>query len=760
LARVERLAVGMKLWPLLHGELSVDAVQMEGVTLQLIRNRDGEGNWEGLAPPPPQAQADIEEGGGQTPVVALAIGSLRLRNGQITLDDRLLGRRLSLDAIELESGPLRPGEPMELRLAFAPRLPALTGQVRLQGAATFDPVSGWLEVAGLSARLDAEGALLDGGSGRLELTGGLRAMLGRGLGALSAELRGLRLHAEIDRAGLRGKAELAGDLHFDHLDRRLRGDALRLQVRGQANGNELRGELQGGIDASFDGDGLRVARLGEFALAGEMRQEGVAVKGVLRGDLELDRLANRVVSGPLRLAFDAEGATLPGGPLHGEARAQLSATLDGAAFHLAKLQATAEDLLLEGDLNGYNLATNPTLDGQLRLPTFDLRRLLSRRGLSLPASGDPSVLQRVKASLGFKAERGTGLNSGSLLRLSPLELEVDDSRLTGNVTLKGGTVGFELTLDRIDLDRYLPPQPPPTPPATEDAAPSPLDWLRKLDVNGALEVGQAQGRGLRAEKLRLRLRGANGLWTLDPQVGAFYQGDLQGELGIDLNGAPPQLRLKGSATGLALAPLLRDLGGEERLSGKAHLDADLKAKGLDAAAVRHSLGGTLGVRIEDGSIAGFNLAQLLLDRKASLLGEALEQEALPPRTDFSELTASVSFAEGILSNRDLTAKAPLLRLEGAGTLELPRGPLDYHLTALVVNSAKGPGVKGLKALEGLPIAIRLRGDYLGPDYQIELEPLLGEISQRQSRAKAEPALPKAPPETAPPVQEAMQGPPP
>ena len=47
------------------------------------------------------------------------------------------------------------------------------------------------------------------------------------------------------------------------------------------------------------------------------------------------------------------------------------------------------------------------------------------------------------------------------------------------------------------------------------------------------------------------------------------------------------------------------------------------------------------------------------------------------KTDFSELSASFTIKNGVAHNEDLDAKSPLLRLGGAGDINIAASSLDY-----------------------------------------------------------------------------------
>jgi AsmA protein len=107
------------------------------------------------------------------------------------------------------------------------------------------------------------------------------------------------------------------------------------------------------------------------------------------------------------------------------------------------------------------------------------------------------------------------------------------------------------------------------------------------------------------------------------------------------------------------------------------------------------------------------------------------------KTDFSELSASFRIADGVARNDDLSAKSPLLRLAGAGDIDIGNERLDYLLKASVVATSKGQGGGELDSLKGLTIPVRLTGPFEKPDWKIELAGLAGEAAKAKVEEKKE-----------------------
>jgi AsmA protein len=97
--------LGVKLFPLLRGELVVDRVRLKGADLRLLRRADGHGNWEGIGSnetPPPAGEKTRH-----ITVDGVAIEDSRL----LFVDEAPPGRRVEITALRLTTDEIAPDEP-------------------------------------------------------------------------------------------------------------------------------------------------------------------------------------------------------------------------------------------------------------------------------------------------------------------------------------------------------------------------------------------------------------------------------------------------------------------------------------------------------------------------------------------------------------------------------------------------------------------------------------------------------------------------
>jgi AsmA protein len=453
------------------------------------------------------------------------------------------------------------------------------------------------------------------------------------------------------------------------------------------------------------------------------------------GTIEVDEAADTLRISPLKLTVDAKGAALPQGSLRAQLQTALALKLDGSALQLDGLKLDSGDLHLSGNLQGADLNTQPAFSGALKLAEFNLRDWMSSQGLAVPETADPKVLSRVSADVTLDAQ-------GGITNMDKLALVLDDTRINGKASLKGSAIGFALNVDAIDLDRYLPPPQEESGAAAgagsaaEEGELFPIETLRGLNLNGVLNIQRLTVNKLLAEGVKITVKAGGGQLQMQQQVSSFYQGSYSGQTSINVQGKTPVLKIKSALSNIQAGPLLRDMTGEEeRLTGKGRFNADLTASGNSVDALKRSLGGNLSFRFEDGAVKGINLAQTIRELKALFDGNRATQTDEPQQTDFSELTGTGVITRGVLSNRDLYAKSPYIRVDGSGTVNLVNEKTDYDLKTILVNTSKGQGGKELAALEGVTIPLHVSGRYSDPSYSVNWGSVLMDSQKERLKDK-------------------------
>ncbi len=484
------------------------------------------------------------------------------------------------------------------------------------------------------------------------------------------------------------------------------------------------------------GQPVEVRMAGRFEASAPAIGGSFELKAVALADLESERYALR----DLRLDLDLEGDDLPGSRTRAALEAQIEADLKRQSLSVDPLRLGAYGLELEGRVEASGILGQPRFIAQIESAPFEPRALLRALGQNLPEMADPGAL-------GHGALALTVEGKGEEIEIAPLRLELDQSRLEGKVGLgAGGAITFDLALNAIDADRYLPPAAPEPESASAPAesgaeAPQevpvelPLETLRALDIEGRLAIGELKVANLKMERVVLPVRARQGLITLRPEV-ALYGGHYRGNPGLDARGDRPRFTLDEKIEGVAVGPLLEDLLGEAPVSGRATASVKLESHGAsDRQLLANAEGGGRFLFL-DGAVEGINIAAMVRAAKARLKGEKAPEEAGPKKTDFSELKGSFTLSGGVVHNDDLDAKIPLIRVRGHGEADLLAERLDYFVNAKIVGTLKGQGGADLDKLRGLVVPVRIRGPFADPDIDLQYDELLKQkIAAGKARIK-------------------------
>ncbi len=442
------------------------------------------------------------------------------------------------------------------------------------------------------------------------------------------------------------------------------------------------------------------------------------------GNLMIDLDNQRYTLKGFTLTTAAKGGAMPGGQLDVNLGADVEALLGEQQVLVQNLSLGALGIALDGSLNITNLDTEPNIAGQLASNEFDPREIFTKLGIEAPVTADETALNKASLSLGLQATPASAA-------LNDLKIILDDTTFSGEASvpsLEGAVppLRFALNVDSIDLDRYLPP--PSDAPASDtdtsgsDAGDSgaggdtpielPTDMLKQLDVNGVFSVGNVKVSNLTTRDIVVPIKAKGGKLGVENLTALMYEGKLDTTAGLDVNGATPAYSLKMSLDGIQADPLLADLTQKDSfLSGAGRVSADITTSGNTVNGLTAGLNGGFDTAFTDGSINGINLGYQIRRAKAALSGQRLGADAQDVKTDFSSLAVSGAFNQGVMTSTDLDMRSPLLRVGGAGTVDLPGEAVDYTLTTLITGTAQGQGGDDLASLKGVKLDVPIIGTF-------------------------------------------------
>jgi AsmA protein len=299
--------------------------------------------------------------------------------------------------------------------------------------------------------------------------------------------------------------------------------------------------------------------------------------------------------------------------------------------------------------------------------------------------------------------------------------KLDDSMLKAKIALTNFTplkATFEVTLDRLNVDRYAPPD-------RKEAKPDErvdLSALKGKTVTGKLAIGALTARRAKLENVKADIRLADGKLEIAPHSANFYGGTIAGSMTADANGN--RIGVKETAQNVGMGPLLRDVAQKDVLEGRGNIYVDVQTSGGTVTALKKALAGSARVEMKDGAIKGINLADSTRNMK-SMLGAKQQKADATQKTDFSEAGASFKITNGVARNDDLKVASPFVRIGGAGNLDIGNNTIDYLAKVTLAATAKGQGGRDAKDVAGVTIPVKLTGALDNPTWNVDYSGLLG-----------------------------------
>jgi AsmA protein len=625
----------------------------------------------------------------QVTLAGLAVDLVRYKDGRTNFDD-LLGE---------QKPPAKPAPKAEAP-AGAP-LAIDVGGVSLRNASV-----GWRdETDGTDLRLSnvnlKTGRIASGVPGKLELAAkidgrqpqaALQVNLDTGyrvnFETLAAALSSLDLKATGDAPGLAG------------FDARLKGDTVDYDPRAgriDLAGIELAAKSKDGLDAKLSIPKLQLAP---------------------------DRAESKAITGAVKLVKPQQTI---------DAKLALSALeAKGKIIQFARfdvdLDAKTGDLAVQG-----KLGTPVTLSldtKQVQLPGI---------AGDLALSGPDIPGKSLKAAVKGGARADWGKRNAN----AELALKVDESNIQAKVGVANWAqpaINFDVVADRLNVDRYFPPAKPGAAPAGGAGAPAgggaaaaekPIDLagLKTLNASGNVKVGALQVQNIKADNVAAGIKAAGGRLDVNPVSASLYQGTLAGAAALNANNN--SFALKQTLTNVSVGPLLRDAANQDLLEGRGNVALDVTTTGNTVTALKKALGGAANVALRDGAIKGVDLAGTIRQARAMLGSKsALEQAAKGgQKTDFTELTASFAIKNGVARNDDLKGASPLLRLAGAGDVDIGEGRIDYLLKATLVATSTGQGGKDAAQVAGVTVPVKVTGPFDALRYSVDVGALASDVAK-------------------------------
>ncbi|MFL6657189.1 MAG: AsmA family protein [Massilia sp.] len=309
-----------------------------------------------------------------------------------------------------------------------------------------------------------------------------------------------------------------------------------------------------------------------------------------------------------------------------------------------------------------------------------------------------------------------------------LKGKLDESVFDIKAGLRAAAYHLTLHIDKVDLGRYqgrLVPDAAPDDPSPVEAGDafdlSPLSMLR---ASGGIHVGELKVGTMHATNVRAALRSDAGKFVLQPIGADLYGGNGNGSFALDFtrSASTPHITFVQTLKAIKVGALLHDMLGKSPIDGKGDVQIDVNTEGTSTAQMRQGLAGTASLRLADGAVNGIDLASMVIGAK---MGEG--QVDSSQKTGFAQLAASFTIANGVAHNADLSARAKLFHVSGAGDIDLAREQVDYTLACTL-------------AMTDNTVPVSLKGPWDAIAWRVDNKSISGAVVRQKARDKLKSAI--------------------
>ncbi|MTI51108.1 MAG: AsmA family protein [Alcanivorax sp.] len=458
----------------------------------------------------------------------------------------------------------------------------------------------------------------------------------------------------------------------------------------------------------------------------------------MRVDLNLDTTLaadldnNHFVLDPMTLDADIAGMTTNPVSVHLEQK--LDVNLDEDSARITDLLLEAAGTRTTGNATVTGLTGEMKVAGQINTEPFDANKALEAIGEAPIETRDDSALSKVALSATLDGPANS-------VMVNPLKITLDSSTLSGKAGLENletGKIVFDLNLDKITLDGYLPPQSDEEDSAAASGAGGgtggkeggttqlseaeliPVESLRPLLLDGSLKIGELNYDTIQASNIVFNVDAKEGVLRLTKASGNTLQGGFNASGRLDVSGNTPRISFKQNVSSMQLQPVVAMALDKDLAKGIFSMDLDFSASGNSEKALVNSAKGNASMNLADGTVRGLNLYGTLVGGVNDMLGRFQGLSALIPNQESGKLPAALSEDTKII---DLTTKASLNQqvanldsleakldkgtLSGNGWMNMLTQEFDLKI------GMQSPELGGSKYLEDVTWPLRCQGSLAG-----------------------------------------------
>lgn len=667
LVAVDLASVSVQVMPLFSGKIAINAVNLDGAKVRFIQHADGLTSWDRMLK---KLSSDEES---ESQKVDFNIKKMDVKNTSVLLKDEKENIERSIEDVSVTARDIGLDSPFPLSLGFTFRQKDAEGKTleaknTLATTLTLNQDNQRYILNKLSANSALSGTLLPAPT-----TIDLKADIDADMKAEKVSVKNIQLKTLYADKTLRAPAEveISGEVLAD-LGATLAtipNMVIKATYPDATRPENITASVDTALTANWTSGDLDATKLALTASVSDkawpksvhVNLDSPLKANWLKGDIEIPALLLKAIGI--------------------EAKGNFTASLPA-------MQSTEKDTAITQGMK---------FDGKLSTNTFNPRQAMAALGIAAPVTADANVLKSVSVATTIEGDDKKAL-------LKNIVLKLDDSTLTGEAGISDMNSMRQyarLALDKMNADRYLPPETPaeksPAPAAATTNEPLiPVKLVREQNLDVALSAGSLTAMTYPISGFRIAATAANGIVNISELKGTIYNGGFNAPVNLNVQGNVPVIKLQPRLEHMEIGPLAKKLLKKEFVEGKASFNGNLTVRGNTVDEWMKSVTGTSDLKFENGLLHGVNATQEAINALGkyqgllALTGKDAETIISKQKdTEIASFAVNNTLENGVLNSKSLNADFGKGKVNGSGSFNLATQELDYHFNLNMDKSVVG-----------------------------------------------------------------------
>ncbi|SDL11203.1 AsmA protein [Maridesulfovibrio ferrireducens] len=335
---------------------------------------------------------------------------------------------------------------------------------------------------------------------------------------------------------------------------------------------------------------------------------------------------------------------------------------------------------ISGDLNAKRLGSETAaVTGRLLLKETSCSDIFAILGVNKPATNDPEAFRSVAFDSSYQV-------NGDNLKMHINRCTLDNSNAKGTLNLtnfKKPVLNFVLQADKVNVDRFLPPDEPAITErpigARKAVTPKVAEWkfpqtfLDSINATGKIQCDAFRIFDFGGSRLSADVDMRQSVINIKNIKGIFHQGNIAGKLSIGFKNSTVALTTDLEARGFQAGLFFADYVGRAYVKGTA--DSSVKLSGNSSANIDFidTLSGRYAFKVVNGSY--------LFAAKLNKEGEEIK---IPQPTSFSVLKGVIKGKDGVFVVKDYLLNTNYMRATAKGGFNIPADSINLHVNADII----------------------------------------------------------------------------